>query len=56
MQIIPEPDLLPEVRFLLSWYLELADYPVRLAVELEVEEHGVRACLEVLKVEGWVLA
>jgi hypothetical protein len=54
LQIIPEPDLLPGGRLLLSWYPELAGYPERLAEELEVEEHDVRACLEVLELEGWL--
>ena len=53
---IPEPELLPDVRFLLSWHPELADYPEHVAAELKVEEQAVQACLEALEVEGEVLA
>jgi hypothetical protein len=49
---IPESELLPDVRSLLSWHPELADYPERLAGELEAEENGVQACLEALELEG----
>lgn len=52
---IPEPELLPEVRFLLSRNPELVSYPEHLAAELEVQEQGVRVCLEALEVEGEVL-
>jgi len=52
MQIIPEPELLPDVRFLLSWRPELAEHPRCLAAMLEVEENGVQACLEALNLEG----
>jgi hypothetical protein len=50
-RIIPEPELLPDVRFLLNWHPELADYPERLAAELEVQENSVRVCLEALYLE-----
>jgi hypothetical protein len=53
---ILEPDLLPDVRLLLSWYPELAGRPERLAAELEVEENSIRASLEALRVEGAVLS
>jgi hypothetical protein len=56
VQIIPELELLPEVGFLLNGCPELAGYPERLAAELEAAEQAVRACLEVLEVEGVVLA
>ena len=53
---IPEPELLPDVRLLLSFRPELADYLEHLAAELEAEVSGVRTCLEALEVEGEVLA
>ena len=54
---IPEPELLPEVRFLLNGCPELADDPERLAAELGAEENGVRSCLGALRDErGEVLA
>jgi hypothetical protein len=53
---IPEPELLPDVRLMLSCRPELADYPERLAAELEGEVSGVRACLDALQVDGEVLA
>jgi hypothetical protein len=53
---IPEPELLPDVRSLLSWCPELADNPERLAAELKAEEQAVRVCLAALEVEGEVLA
>jgi hypothetical protein len=55
-RIIPEPELLPEVRSLLSLCPELVDYPEHLATELEVQEQNVQVCLEALEVEGEVLA
>ncbi len=54
---IPEPDpptLLGDVRRTLSLYPEAADHPRRLAEYLKAEEHAVRECLEVLRVEGEV--
>jgi hypothetical protein len=56
VQITPELELLPEVRFLLNGCPELASYPELLAAELEAAEQAVRACLEALEVEGEVLA
>lgn len=54
---ISEPDLLPDVRMLVAWHPELAQYPERLADELEAEEPGVMSCLEALRDEkGEVLA
>ena len=50
------PYLLGNVRRELSLRPILADYPERLAEELEAEEQAVRACLEALDVEGEVLA
>jgi hypothetical protein len=51
---IPEPELLPEVRLLLSMCPELADHPERLAAKLGAEENGVRACLAALELEGFL--
>jgi hypothetical protein len=54
MQIIPETELLPDVRLLLSSCPEFAAHPERLAAMLEVEENSVRACLEALYLEGYL--
>jgi hypothetical protein len=50
------PSLLGDVRRELSLRPILADYPERLAAELEAAEQAFRACLEALEVEGEVLA
>jgi hypothetical protein len=52
---IPEPELLPEVRSLLSCFPELTGCPEHLAAELEVKEQSVQVSLEALEVEGEVL-
>jgi hypothetical protein len=57
VQIIPEPELLPDIRSLLSRCPELVNYPERLAAKLEAEEQAVCACLEAVRDErGEVLA
>lgn len=48
------PALLGDVRRTLSVYPEAADHPRRLAEYLKADERAVRACLEVLRVEGEV--
>jgi len=56
---IPEPDsptLLGDVRRALSFYPEAVAHPRRLADHLGADERAVRECLEVLRVEGEVLA
>jgi hypothetical protein len=57
VQIIPEAELLPDVRLLLNGCPELADQPERLTAQLKAEEQAVCACLEALRDErGEVLA
>jgi hypothetical protein len=50
------PGLLGDLRLALSLRPELADQPHRLAEHLEADECEVRACLEILTVQGEVLA
>lgn len=52
---IPEHDLLPDLRALLSLRPRLVKYPKTLATLLDINEHEVRALLEALAVEGEVL-
>jgi hypothetical protein len=51
-----DPDLLPEVRMLLSCQPALVNHPERIAALLGADEYGVRAVLEALEVEGEVLS
>lgn len=53
---IPEPELLPDVRLLVTWHPGLVAHPPRLADHPEAEEQAVRACLETLEVDVWFLA
>jgi len=46
------PSLLGDVRQALSLQPILADFPARLAKQLEADECAVRTCLEALYVEG----
>jgi len=55
-QVIPERELLPDLRLLVGWYPRLADCPERLSAELEADEQAVRACLEALVVDDEVLS
>jgi len=48
------PILLGDVRQALSLRPALADFPARLAEQLEADEQAVRTCLEALYVEGSV--
>jgi hypothetical protein len=48
------PSLLGDLRQALSLRPTLADHPRRLAEYLEADEPSVRACLEVLHVEGFL--
>jgi hypothetical protein len=56
VQIIPEAELLPDVRLLLNRRPELVDYPERLAAVLAASEHEILDCLTALEVEGEVLS
>jgi hypothetical protein len=51
---IAEPELLPEVRSMLSLRPELANHPECLAAKLGAEENGVQACLTALELEGFL--
>ena len=53
---IPEPELLPYVRLLVTWHPGLVAHPPRLVDHPEAEEVAVRARLEALEVEVWYLA
>jgi hypothetical protein len=48
------PDLLGDVRMVLSLRPTLADFPVRLAECLEADERTVRECLDTIFLEGWL--
>jgi hypothetical protein len=50
------PSLLGDVGQALSLRPALADFPTRLAEQLEADERAVRTCLEALILEGEVLA
>jgi hypothetical protein len=53
---IPEPELLPEVRSLLSLCPELVAYPEHLAAALAASENEILNCLTALEVEDEVLS
>ena len=56
MQIIPEAELLPDVRLLLNGCPELVDHPERLVAALAASEHHILDCLKTLEVEEEVLS
>jgi hypothetical protein len=53
---IPDRELLPDLRALLCIRPYLADYPEILAALLKTEEHEIWMLLDVLRIEGEVLA
>ena len=50
------PSLLADVRLMVRLTPNLIDYPKALAVVLKADEHDIEVVLEVLTVEGEVLA
>jgi hypothetical protein len=56
MRSIPEPELLPEVRYLLNRCPELVEHPECLTTSTTASEYEILAVLEALSVEGEVLA